>query len=348
MPHSLTSRISQTYSTFLLCLFLSCAGCGKPESSVHRRSQFLMGTLVEISVYEKDENKVQPAIQNAFNEIQRLEGLMSTHIPDSEISKINRAAGIGPVPVSPEVFEVINRALYWAELTNGTLDISIGPVQELWRFEDEHPSLPDKNALKQRLSKVGYGKIWLENQTVFLTEKGMRLHLGAIAKGYAVDQAINILQKKNIHHAFINAGGDLKTLGNRPDKTAWKIGLQHPRKPESILASFSLSGKAVATSGDYQKYFDHEGTRYHHILNPKTGYPVTGVMSATVVTDTVMDADALSTALFVMGAKKGLAFIDSLKNTEGLLIDQDKAPHSSQGMEGLADFSLESFKENLS
>ena len=175
----------------------------------------------------------------------------------------------------------------------------------------------------------------------------MQLHLGAIAKGYAVDQATKTLHKNNIHHAFINAGGDLKTFGSRPDKTAWKIGLQHPRKPESILASFSLSGKAVATSGDYQKYFNHEGTRYHHILNQKTGYPATGVTSATVVTDTVMDADALSTALLVMGAKKGLAFIDSLKNTEGLIVDQNKSTQLSQGMKDLADFSLESFKENL-
>lgn len=307
-----------------------------------------MGTLVEITVFEKDKNKAQLAIQNAFKEIQRLEGLMSTHIPRSEVSKINQAAGLQPVPVSPEVFEVIERALYWAGQTDGALDISVGMIQELWQFDSDHPSLPDKTAIEQKLAKVGYEKIHLENQTVFLSEKGMQLHLGAIAKGYAVDQAAKTLQKNNIHHAFINAGGDLKTLGNRPDKTAWKIGLQHPRKPESILASFSLSGKSVATSGDYQRYFELEGTRYHHILNPKTGYPVTGMMSATVVTGSVMDADALSTALFVMGAKKGLAFIDSLKNTEGLIVDQNKPPQLSQGMKGLADFSLESFKENLS
>jgi FAD:protein FMN transferase len=307
-----------------------------------------MGTLVEITVFEKDENKAQLAIQNAFKEIQRLEGLMSTHIPGSEVSKINQAAGLQPVPVSPEVYEVIERAIYWAGQTDGALDISVGPIQELWQFDSDHPSLPDKTAIEQKLAKVGYGKIHLESQTVFLSEKGMQLHLGAIAKGYAVDQAANILQKNDIHHAFINAGGDLKTLGNRPDKTAWKIGLQHPRKPESILASFSLSGKSVATSGDYQRYFELEGTRYHHILNPKTGYPVTGMTSATVVTDTVMDADALSTALFVMEEEKGLAFIDSLKNTEGLIVDQNKSPQLSQGMKDLADFSLESFKENLS
>ena len=163
-----------------------------------------------------------------------------------------------------------------------------------------------------------------------------------------MDQGAKTLQKNNTHHAFINAGGDLKTFRSRPDKQAWKIGLQHPRKPESILASFSLSGKAVATSDDYQKYFNHEGTRYHHILNPKTGYPVTGMTSATVVTDTVMDADALSTVLFVIGPKKGLAFIDSLKNTECLIVDKNKSPQLFQGMKDLANFSLESFKENLS
>jgi thiamine biosynthesis lipoprotein len=224
----------------------------------------------------------------------------------------------------------------------------VGPVQELWKFDIDYSSQPDKTAIEQKLSKVGYKKIHLENQTVFLADKGMQLHFGAIAKGYAVDQAAKTLQKNNIHHAFINAGVDLKTLGSRPDKQALKIGLQHPRKPESILASFSLSGKAVATSGDYQKYFNHEGTRYHHILNPKTGYPVTGMTSATVVTDTVMDADALSTVLFVMGPKKGLAFIDSLKNTECLIVDKNKSPQLFQGMKDLANFSLESFKENLS
>jgi thiamine biosynthesis lipoprotein len=177
-------------------------------------------------------------------------------------------------------------------------------------------------------------------------EKGMGLHLGAIAKGYAVDRAIQILKDSKIHHGFINAGGDLKAFGRRPDQTAWKIGLQHPRKPESILASFSLSAKAVATSGDYQKYFDQDGIRYHHILSPKTGYPVTGVMSATVVTETVMDADALSTALFVMGVKKGLAFIDSLENTEGLIIDQDKSLYLSKGMKSLADFSIHNLQKN--
>jgi FAD:protein FMN transferase len=224
----------------------------------------------------------------------------------------------------------------------------VGPVQEFWKFGIDHPSPHDKTAIEQKLFKVGYDTIHLENQTVFLTDQGMQLHLGPIAKGYAEDQAAKKLQKNDTHHAFINAGGDLKTLGSRLDKQTWKTGLQHPRKLESLLASFSLSGKAVATSGDYQKYFNHKGARYHHIFNPKTGYPLTGMTSATVVTDTMMNSDALSTVLFLMGAKKDLAFIDSLKNTESLIVDQNKSPHLSQGMKDLANFSLESFKENLS
>lgn len=332
----------------VLLIVLLVTGCGKPESSLIRRSQFLMGTLVEISVYENNKDIAQPAIQNAFNEIRRVENLMSTHIPKSEVSIINQSSGIRPVPVSPEVFAVIRRALYWAKQTQGALDISLEPVQKLWDFEGDHPALPEKISLQHELSKVSFTKIKLENQTVFLTEKGMGLNLGAIAKGYAVDQAIKTLKESNIHHALINAGGDLKSIGSRPDQTTWKIGLQHPRQPESILASFSLSGKAVATSGDYQKYFVHDGIRYHHILNPKTGYPVTDTMSATVIADTVMDADALSTALFVMGPEKGLAFINSLKDAEGLLVDKNKVTYLSQGMKGLQNFSLNSLEENVS
>lgn len=325
----------------LLCIMIFVVGCNKPDSAIQRRTQFLMGTLIEISIYDKDSDP--SAIQNAFNEIQRLEGLMSPHIANSEITKINQSAGVQPTPVSVEVFNVIERALYWAEQSHGALDISVQPIQDLWGFEGASPSLPTEKAIEKTLSKVGYDNIELKNQTVFLTKKGMSLNLGAIAKGYAVDQAMKILKQSNIHNALINAGGDLKTSGTRSDQMMWKIGLQHPRKPEAILANFSLSGKAVATSGDYQRYFEIDGTRYHHVLNPKTGHPATGVMSATVVTQTVMDADALSTALFVLGPEKGIAFINSLENTEGLLVDHNGSLHLSNGMKNLESFSVKNF-----
>ncbi len=304
-----------------------------------------MGTLVEISTYEKNEEIAQETIQKAFKEIQRLESLMSTHIPGSEVSQINQAAGKTPVTVSKEVFEVIERAIYWAEKTQGAFDITIGPAQELWNFDA--PSLPSKISIDNAVAKINYRNIQLGEQNIFLPEIGMKLHLGAIAKGYAVDKAVQVLKENKILNALINAGGDLKAIGNRSDKYPWKIGLQHPRKPESILASFSISEKAVATSGDYQKYFELDGKRYHHILDPKTGYPFSDSMSATVIAKSVMDADALSTALFVLGQKKGAELLDSLTEIEGIHVNAKGEISTSKNISSIKDFSLKAFKEDI-
>ena len=334
------------FFAFILISGLLFTACGDPNEFNHRRSQFLMGTLVEISVIEKDEKLAITAIQHAFREIRRLENLMSIHIPDSEVSKINQAAGKDRVPVSKELMVVIQRSLFWSEKTAGAFDITIGPAQELWNFDA--PSLPSKNSIADAIKKIDFRKIQLEEQNIFLPEKWMRLNLGAIAKGYAVDKAIDVLRKNKIQNALINAGGDLKSIGKRSDQLNWRIGLQHPRNSESLLASFSISGNAVATSGDYQKYFEQNGKRYHHILDPKTGYPATtGSMSATVIAKNVMDADALSTAIFVLGPEKGIALIDSLSDTEGLIIDSEGETRVSRNMGSIENFSLKSFKEDI-
>ena len=334
------------FFAFILISGLLFTACGDPNEFNHRRSQFLMGTLVEISVIEKDEKLAITAIQHAFREIRRLENLMSIHIPDSEVSKINQAAGKDRVPVSKELMVVIQRSLFWSEKTAGAFDITIGPAQELWDFDA--PSLPSKNSIADAIKKIDFRKIQLEEQNIFLPEKWMRLNLGAIAKGYAVDKAIDVLRKNKIQNALINAGGDLKSIGKRSDQLNWRIGLQHPRNSESLLASFSISGNAVATSGDYQKYFEQNGKRYHHILDPKTGYPATtGSMSATVIAKNVMDADALSTAIFVLGPEKGIALIDSLSDTEGLIIDSEGETRVSRNMGSIENFSLKLFKNDI-
>jgi FAD:protein FMN transferase len=337
--------VSRLLSYIILSSLLFTA-CSDPNAFSHRRSQFLMGTLVEISVIEKDEELAITAIQEAFREIRRLENLMSIHIPDSELSKINQAAGKNPVSVSKELITVIQRSLFWSEKTAGAFDITIGPAQELWNFET--PSLPSNSSIADAVKKIDFRKIHIEEQNIFLPEKGMRLNLGAIAKGYAVDKAIDILKKNKIQSALINAGGDLKSLGKRSDQLNWRIGLQHPRNSESLLASFSISGNAVATSGDYQKYFEQNGKRYHHILDPKTGYPAaSGSMSATVISSNVMDADALSTAIFVLGSEKGIALLDSLNNVEGLIVDIKEEASISRNMGSIESFSLKSFKNNI-
>jgi FAD:protein FMN transferase len=341
-PHLPASRLF----SFILISCLLFTACGDPNAFSHRRSQFLMGTLVEISVIEKDEKLATTAIQKAFREIRRLENLMSIHIPDSEVSKINQAAGKDPVPVSKELMAVIQRSLFWSEKTAGAFDITIGPAQELWDFDA--PSLPSKNAIADAIKKIDFRKIQLDEQNIFLPEKGMRLNLGAIAKGYAVDKAIDILKGNKIQSALINAGGDLKSIGKRSDQLNWRIGLQHPRNSESLLASFSISGNAVATSGDYQKYFEQDGKRYHHILDPKTGYPATtGSMSATVIAKNVMDADALSTAIFVLGSEKGIALLDSLNDVEGLIVNIKEEASISRNIGSIENFSLKSFKKDI-
>jgi thiamine biosynthesis lipoprotein len=176
----------------------------------------------------------------------------------------------------------------------------------------------------------------------------MWLNLGALVKGYAIDKAIDILKGGGIQNALINSGSDLKSIEKKSDQLNWRIGLQHPRNSESLLASFSISGKVVATSGDYQKYFEQNGKRYHHILDPKTGYPSTiSSMSSTVIAKNVMDADALSTAIFVLGSEKGIALLDSLNDVEGLIIDIKKEVSFSRNMGSIENFSLKSFKKSI-
>ncbi len=309
-------------STAALLLFLTTclSACGPGGNDLTRRSQFIMGTLVEITVRGEDAQRSQKAIGRAFDEISRLEGLMSTHKPDSELSRINAAAGGEFTAVSKETLTVLKRALHWGEQSKGALDITLGPVVALWHFDAPEPAPPGDADIKQALAATGLKHVEIEGGKVRLARSGMALHLGAVAKGYAVDRAAAVLQQEGIDHALINAGGDLIALGRRATDKSWTIGLQHPRKPERMIASFSLSGGAVATSGDYQRYFIQDGTRYHHILNPESGMPVRGVVSATVRARSVMDADAIATALFVMGAEKGIAWIDSLAEVEGMVI----------------------------
>ena len=320
--------------------------CGPKENELLRRTQFIMGTLVEITVREPDQEKAQLAISLAFDEMRRLEKLMSTHLVDSEISRLNAiAGGKSSLPVSPEVLEVILRGIHWGNESGGALDISIGPASNLWRFDDENPSIPDSQRLAQAVRLVNFREIEINKSNVRLKQPGMSLQLGAIAKGYAVDKAMAVLQNNGIRHTLINAGGDLKVMGQRKDGQPWSIGLQHPRQPEKLIASFALADSAVATSGDYQKYFMKENTRYHHILDPANGMPAKGVISATIVAKTVMDADALATAIFVLGPKKGMALVDSLDGVEGMMVTASGTTLFSKNFQSQPGFVFQGFKE---
>lgn len=327
-----------------LILLQTAAACDPGEGDLLRSAQFIMGTLVEITVREPDADKARRAVGQAFDEMRRLEKLMSSHLAESEISRLNEAAGAKiSLAVSPEVLEVLQRGAYWGNLSNGAFDVSIGPASRLWRFEDQNPSLPEADSLAQATRLVNHRDVEISASRVRLKRPGMALRLGAIAKGYAVDKAMDVLKKSRIRHALINAGGDLKALGKRKDDQPWSIGLRHPRKPEKMIASFALSNKAVATSGDYQKYFMLGGARYHHILDPASGLPARGTISSTVIADSVMDADALATAVFVLGPEKGVEWMDSLSGVEGMVITETGSILFSRNFQSQPEFVARSF-----
>lgn len=332
----------------LIALCIALISCETKERDVIKRTQFIMGTLVEITVSETDKDLANKAIDKSFDEMSRLEKIMSTHLPASELSKLNRSAGSEKMTaVSPDLLKVIERGIHWGKLSDGAMDISIGPAVALWNFDAESPALPDPEKLKSAVGLIGYQNISVKGNTIALKKTGMSLHLGAMGKGYAVDRAVDVLKKHGIKNGLVNAGGDLMAFGSREGTKPWRIGLQHPRKPEKMIASMDLADKAVATSGDYQRYFIRDGTRYHHILNPKTGQPAVQAISATVIADTVADADALATALFVLGAKKGLDLVNSLDGVEGMILSNSGSISFSTGFRNLQGISIQDFKEDF-
>lgn len=293
-----------------------------------------MGTVVEISVIGWNEDRAAAVIGDAFAEMERIEKLMSRWIPESEVSRINGRAGEGPVKASTEVLKVIQRAGDISKTSGGYFDISIGALMDLWGFEHSGGHLPDKGEVDKALRSIGYGAIVVDEEasTVEL-RKGMRIDLGGIAKGYAVDRAYELLTSRGYGNVIVNAGGDMRVGGRKPNGP-WVIGIQDPRDRSQILATFDAEGTAVATSGDYERYFEIDGIRYHHLLNPFTGFPARGCRSVTILAKDALSADALATAVFVMGPRKGLGLIEALEGIEGLIVSADGDMIQSEGLKG--------------
>ena len=313
--------------------------CDGSDDQPIRRTQIIMGTLVEITISHSDPDTIQTVTTQAFDEMKRIEQLMSTYIPDSEISRINRAAGEKAVPVSPEVEEVLREGIYWSEQSKGSFDITVEPLVQLWDFNGDKRIIPAANTIRKTASLVNYKDIEIKDHSVRLKRHGMAINVGGLAKGYAVDRAISILRGK-VSSGIINAGGDLFAFGQKNKQNSWTIGLQHPRKPQDLLASFAVKNQAVATSGDYQRSFIKDGVRYHHIFDPRTGEPARLMISTTIITTEVMDADALATAVFVMGPDKGIEWVDSMANVEAMLVLGDGSIRYSKLFRKQPQFSL--------
>src|SRR3989454_5348269 len=290
------------------------AGGEKVGSSVTvKRAQFLMGTLVELTAVAPGDVIAQAALTAGFQEIRRLENMLSTWIETSELSRVNQAAGLEPIGGSAETFDLLRRALEVAEYTEGGFNIAIGPAVRLWNIP-EAPRIPSALELEIAAQYVDYRRIHLDQtrRTVFLEKPGMRIDIGGIGKGFAAEEAAAVMRENGATGGLVAGAGGDPGCGRRADSTAWPIGIQHPREPGKILATLDATDEAVSTSGDYERYFMQDGVRYHHILDPKTLQPARLCQSVTIIAPDATTTDALATGVFVMGPARGLALAERL------------------------------------
>lgn len=290
---------------------------------LHSYHQVSLGTVIEITLLSDREEAARKASLQAFQEIRRIEEWMSPWKEKSDVSRLNRSAGKEWTTVSPETFQVLKKGQRLSERSAGGFDMTIAPLSDLWRKAREKGIPPPLEEVRKRLSLVNFRDLWLHPEgKAFLKKAGMAIDLGGIAKGYAVDRASERLIGLGVQHFIVNAGGDLRTRGFKKDRP-WSIGIQHPRAPERLLAMLSVSDSAMATSGDYERFFFHQGKRYHHLLHPKTGFPAEECQSVTVLSKEAMLADGLATAIFVLGPEKGFALCQTIEGAECLMVDKD-------------------------
>jgi len=307
----------------------------KTELTEYKKRFPAMGSFFEIILVDsaKNEEKAWNNINQCIDEVDRIEQLISEWKPDSQVSLINKNAGIKPVAVSTELYQLIERSIEFGKLTQGAFDITFHALDGLWKFDGSQAKPPDTLLIDKALLKIGYQKIkLLDSNRVFLPETGMSIGFGGIGQGYAVDRLKDLLINNGINNFVVNSSGDIYAQGKRADGTAWKIGIANPFNKEKIIRWLSVDQKAVVTSGNYEKYFDYKGRRYAHILNPKTGWPTQGVVSATVISQHTEIADALATSIFVLGVDVGLDLIDQLPETHCIIVDDKKNVYYSHDL----------------
>lgn len=301
------------------------------SQQIFKRTLKLMGSRFEITVVAKDSLEAEKFIDTGVNEIKRIEKLISSWNPDSQTSEINRNAGKHPVKVDLELFNLIQRAIGISKLTDGAFDISYASMDRIWKFDGSMKEMPSEEEIKASVSKVGYENIILdpERSTVYLKISGMKIGFGGIGKGYAADEAKSLLMEQGVSAGIINASGDMNTWGKQPNGRDWTVAITNPLNKNTTFATLPLKEGAVVTSGDYEKYVKFNGKRYAHIMNPRTGYPSTGIISVTVFAPKAELADALATSVFVMGKEVGLDRINQLPKIECIIIDEQGKVHSS-------------------
>ncbi|MGQ7946829.1 FAD:protein FMN transferase [Flavobacterium sp. WC2509] len=310
---------------------------------LRKRNTMLMGGRFDITIVAKDSLTAEQSIDEVIAEISRIEYLISDWKPTTQISQVNQNAGIRPVKVDKEVFELTQRALHFSQITNGGFDISFAAMDRIWKFDGSMTEMPSAEAIKKSVEKVGYKNIILDsvNSTIFLKLKGMKIGFGALGEGYATNKCMKMMLAKGIKSGIVNATGDMSTWGKQPNGKPWNIGVTNPFHPEKLLGVIPLTQGAVTTSGSYEKFVVFDGKRYSHIINPTTGYPVTGLCSVTVLGPNAETANGLSTSIMILGKTAGLLLLHKYPDYSCIIITDDGKVVKSKN------FKIKKFKAKL-
>ncbi len=330
---SLNPRWRTAATAGIVTLFLA----GSLGAATVREQRGAMGSRFEITAVHADDASARDAVEAAYAEVERIEGMISSWRPSSETSEINREAGVKPVEVSQELFNLVRRSLKISRLTGGAFDVTFDTVGRLWNFKDRTAPVPAQEAIDAALPSVGYDKIVLDEnaRTVFLRDSKTRIGFGAIGKGYAANRAIFIMKERGATGGVVNAGGDLVIFGVQDDGTPWRIGIANPLDRDRPFAWLETTEQAVVTSGDYENFIEIDGKHYSHILDPRTGWPVQELRSVTIICPDGELADALATGVSVMGVSDGLGLINRLRGVEAMLVDSHGKIHVSDHLQSM-------------
>ncbi len=317
----------------LIVLFLLLPVIGCTRSRTVQRTETIMGTQVTITVSAATAGEGRLALDAGMQELRRLDALLSLYKDDSEVAKVNQAAGVSPVKVSREMIEVVAQALDTARLTGGAFDPTIGPLVVLWQMRLKEGAAPSDREIDGVLRLVNYRNVVVDRKasTIYLKKKDMVLDLGGCAKGYAADRVRDLFRERGVRNAVIAVAGDIWALGRREDGGPWRIGVQHPREQDRVLTVLELTDRYISTSGDYERFVIREKKRYHHILDPRSGRPAAGIISATLIGENGSLIDPLTTAVFILGREKGMALVRKV-GAEALLVDEAGAAVSTGGV----------------
>jgi FAD:protein FMN transferase len=313
-------------------LIVSLNSFGQTE---YKRKVFMLGSPFEITVVAKDSVEGKQFTDLAITEVRRIENQISDWIPTTQISLVNKNAGIQAVKVDSEVFELVTRAIKISEITDGAFDISYASMDKIWQFDGSMTVMPSEEAIKKSVAKIGYKNIVMnkEDQSIFLKLPGMKLGLGGIGQGYIADKVKDLLIANRCTSGIVNVSGDINAWGKQINGKPWTVGIINPMNKNKVFATFPLENSSVETSGNYEKYVTFNGIRYSHIIDPRSGYPAQGVVSVSVFAKQTEIADALATGIFVLGVEVGLDLVNQLKGIECIIVDDKGKIHASKGID---------------